>query len=60
MPEYMTNGIAVSFPFEPYSVQAAYMEKVIECLKRYIIHTEITEIRGLHNSEVKKGDLILC
>jgi hypothetical protein len=46
MPEYMTNGNAVSFPFEPYSVQAAYMEKVIECLKRYIIHTEI---RGLHN-----------
>jgi hypothetical protein len=34
MPEYMINGIAINFPFEPYSVQAAYMEKVIECLKK--------------------------
>jgi regulator of telomere elongation helicase 1 len=34
MPEYMINGIAVSFPYEPYSVQTAYMEKVIECLKK--------------------------
>jgi len=34
MPEYMINGIAVNFLYEPYSVQAAYMEKVIECLKK--------------------------
>jgi len=34
MPEYMINGIAVNFPYEPYSVQTAYMEKVIECLKK--------------------------
>lgn len=32
MPEYIINGIPVMFPFEPYSVQRAYMEKVIECL----------------------------
>ncbi|XP_069675040.1 regulator of telomere elongation helicase 1 homolog [Periplaneta americana] len=34
MPEYMINGVLVNFPFEPYSVQTAYMEKVIECLKK--------------------------
>ncbi|XP_033607674.1 regulator of telomere elongation helicase 1 homolog isoform X3 [Cryptotermes secundus] len=34
MPEYMINGIPVNFPFEPYSVQSAYMEKVLECLKK--------------------------
>lgn len=32
MPEYMINNVPVHFPFEPYSVQRAYMEKVIECL----------------------------
>jgi len=34
MTEYMINGIVVNLPYEPYSVQAAYMEKVIECLKK--------------------------
>jgi hypothetical protein len=34
MSEYMINGIPVNFPFEPYSVQSAYMEKVLECLKK--------------------------
>lgn len=34
MPEYMISGIPVNFPFEPYSVQSAYMEKVLECLKK--------------------------
>lgn len=33
MPEYMISGIPVIFPFEPYNVQRAYMEKVIECLE---------------------------
>ncbi|PSN36239.1 hypothetical protein C0J52_20730 [Blattella germanica] len=33
MPDFMINGVPVSFPYEPYSVQTAYMEKVIECLK---------------------------
>lgn len=33
MPEYMIKGIPVTFPFEPYNVQRAYMEKVIECLE---------------------------
>lgn len=32
MPEYVINGIPVNFPFEPYNVQRAYMEKVIDCL----------------------------
>lgn len=32
MSEYIINGIPVKFPFEPYSVQRAYMEKVIDCL----------------------------
>jgi hypothetical protein len=38
MPEYMINGIPVNFPFEPYSVQSAYMEKVLECLKKVYIY----------------------
>lgn len=29
----MINGIPVMFPFEPYHVQRAYMEKVISCLE---------------------------
>ncbi|XP_055844021.1 regulator of telomere elongation helicase 1 homolog [Episyrphus balteatus] len=33
MPEYMINNIPVNFPFEPYDVQKAFMEKVIESLK---------------------------
>lgn len=33
MPEYMISGIPVNFPFKPYDVQTAYMEKVIECLQ---------------------------
>lgn len=27
------RGVPVSFPFEPYEIQKAYMEKVIECLQ---------------------------
>jgi hypothetical protein len=38
MPEYMINGIPVNFPFEPYSVQSVYMEKVLECLKKVYIY----------------------
>lgn len=30
----MINGIPVMFPFEPYNVQRAYMEKVIDCLEQ--------------------------
>lgn len=33
MPEYDICGIPVNFPFQPYDVQIAYMEKVIECLE---------------------------
>ncbi|XP_026329662.1 regulator of telomere elongation helicase 1 homolog [Hyposmocoma kahamanoa] len=33
MPDVMIAGIPVSFPFEPYDVQKAYMEKVIESLQ---------------------------
>ncbi|XP_053949811.1 regulator of telomere elongation helicase 1 homolog [Anastrepha ludens] len=33
MPEYIIAGIPVHFPFEPYDVQTAYMEKVINCLR---------------------------
>ncbi|CAK1552678.1 unnamed protein product [Leptosia nina] len=33
MPEVMISGIPVNFPFEPYEVQKAYMEKVIESLQ---------------------------
>lgn len=33
MPEFMISGIPVTFPFEPYDVQKAYMERVIESLQ---------------------------
>ncbi|KAL7744472.1 hypothetical protein ACLKA6_001847 [Drosophila palustris] len=33
MPENIIAGIPVHFPFEPYEVQRAYMEKVIICLR---------------------------
>lgn len=33
MPEFIINGIPVNFPFKPYDVQTAYMEKVIDCLQ---------------------------
>lgn len=33
MPDVMICGIPVSFPFEPYDVQKAYMERVIESLQ---------------------------
>lgn len=33
MPEVMILGIPVNFPFEPYDVQKAYMERVIESLQ---------------------------
>ncbi|KAH8289163.1 hypothetical protein KR054_001059 [Drosophila jambulina] len=33
MPESIIAGIPVHFPFEPYPVQRAYMEKVIQCLR---------------------------
>ncbi|EDV92365.1 GH24089 [Drosophila grimshawi] len=33
MPENIIAGIPVHFPFEPYDVQRAYMEKVIICLR---------------------------
>ncbi|SPP77637.1 regulator of telomere elongation helicase 1 homolog [Drosophila guanche] len=33
MPESVIAGIPVHFPFEPYDVQRAYMEKVIICLR---------------------------
>ncbi|GBP43640.1 Regulator of telomere elongation helicase 1 homolog [Eumeta japonica] len=33
MSDLMISGIPVSFPFEPYDVQKAYMERVIECLQ---------------------------
>ncbi|XP_034244080.1 regulator of telomere elongation helicase 1 homolog [Thrips palmi] len=33
MPEVMIRNIPVQFPFEPYDVQRAYMEKVIDCLQ---------------------------
>lgn len=32
MPEFIIKDVPVIFPFEPYSVQRAYMERVIECL----------------------------
>lgn len=33
MPELTISNVSVSFPFEPYILQRAYMEKVIECLE---------------------------
>lgn len=33
MPDFMIAGIPVNFPFQPYDVQKAYMEKVIQCLQ---------------------------
>ncbi|GLH00003.1 Regulator of telomere elongation helicase 1 homolog [Gryllus bimaculatus] len=33
MPEVIIRGIPINFPFEPYNVQIAYMEKVISCLE---------------------------
>lgn len=33
MPEIMIRNVPVHFPFEPYDVQRAYMEKVIDCLQ---------------------------
>lgn len=34
MPEFVINGIPITFPFEPYDVQRRYMEKIIECLDK--------------------------
>ncbi|XP_012273616.1 regulator of telomere elongation helicase 1 homolog isoform X2 [Orussus abietinus] len=33
MPDITINGVIVTFPFKPYSVQEEYMAKVIECLQ---------------------------
>lgn len=33
MYEVRINGITVQFPYEPYSVQKEYMEKIIESLR---------------------------
>lgn len=33
MSSYDIRGVSVNFPFPPYDVQTAYMEKVIECLE---------------------------
>lgn len=33
MSSYTIRGVSVNFPFPPYDVQRAYMEKVIECLE---------------------------
>lgn len=33
MPELTIANVNVNFPFEPYKLQRAYMEKVIECLE---------------------------
>lgn len=33
MSTYEIRGVSVNFPFPPYDVQTAYMEKVIECLE---------------------------
>lgn len=33
MASYPIRGVDVNFPFPPYDVQTAYMEKVIECLE---------------------------
>lgn len=33
MPEFIIRDIPVIFPFKPYDVQTAYMEKVIDCLQ---------------------------
>lgn len=33
MSAYPIRGVSVNFPFPPYDVQTAYMEKVIECLE---------------------------
>lgn len=33
MSELSINGISVQFPYEAYSIQKEYMEKVIESLK---------------------------
>lgn len=32
MPQLIINDITIEFPFDPYPVQTAYMQKVIECL----------------------------
>ncbi|CAF0744230.1 unnamed protein product [Didymodactylos carnosus] len=33
MPEYQIEGLTVDFPYEAYTCQLSYMEKVIKCLK---------------------------
>ncbi|KAJ9587971.1 hypothetical protein L9F63_018600, partial [Diploptera punctata] len=54
MPEYMINEVPVNFPYEPYSVQTTYMEKVIECLK--------TGVNGMLESPTGTGKTLclLC
>ena len=37
MPIVEANGVSVNFPFEPYSCQLTYMEKVLTCLKNVSI-----------------------
>ena len=33
MPVLDVDNVTVNFPFQPYSCQVTYMEKVIQCLK---------------------------
>ena len=46
MPMLDVDGVTVNFPFEPYSCQVTYMEKVIKCLKEVIYN--INENSGGH------------
>jgi hypothetical protein len=55
MPEYMINGIPVNFPFEPYSVQSAYMEKVLECLKK-VYHCVTCNVQPSVNPLMPSGN----
>lgn len=40
MPQLDVKGVMVEFPFEPYTCQKSYMEKVITCLQEV---SQITE-----------------
>ena len=46
MPALDVDGVRVNFPFEPYSCQVTYMEKVIKCLKE-VIRMKIWGVTGV-------------
>ena len=44
---YLTlGGVPIDFPFRPYDVQEAYMERVIECLQKVCCITSRLIVSG--------------